>query len=299
MQTPRVRPHLVTEFVGHMFPTKSWDHEERRLEHALHHVRKHNLYGGHPDVAGGIAWCAFDYHTHKEFGSGDRICYHGVMDMYRLPKMAAYFYRSQKSPADEIVLHAATNWTMGDRSGGGNNPLVVFSNCDEVEIIIGDTTYARLQPDTDDYPHLKHPPFVLKWPEPYNPWGTPFYDLTVRGYIDGEQVAEHKIDAGHTPHELRLNAHTNQLAADGIDIARAAVQIVDKYGNVLPYQARVVQFKLDGDAQFIGENPLALLGGQAACYIKSGRTAGPVTLHAWTDGLPSTSIVIHIGESYG
>ncbi|MBN1565770.1 MAG: glycoside hydrolase family 2 protein, partial [Anaerolineae bacterium] len=117
IQTPRVRPHLITEFGGHMFPTKTWDHEERRLEHALLHARKHDLQMGHPDIAGAIGWCAFDYHTHQDFGSGDRICYHGVMDIFRLPKLAAYFYRSQKSPQDDIVLHAATNWTMGDRNG--------------------------------------------------------------------------------------------------------------------------------------------------------------------------------------
>jgi beta-galactosidase len=80
IQSPRVRPHLITEFGGHMFPTKTWDHEERRVEHALIHARKHNLQMGHPDVAGALGWCAFDYHTHREFGSGDRICYHGVME---------------------------------------------------------------------------------------------------------------------------------------------------------------------------------------------------------------------------
>ena len=24
----------------------------------------------------------FDYNTHEDFGSGDRICYHGVMDFF-------------------------------------------------------------------------------------------------------------------------------------------------------------------------------------------------------------------------
>ncbi len=47
IQTPRWRPHLITEFGGHMFPTKTWDQEERRIEHALKHARKHNLQMGH------------------------------------------------------------------------------------------------------------------------------------------------------------------------------------------------------------------------------------------------------------
>ncbi len=294
IQTPLTRPHLITEFGGHMFPTKTWDHEERRVEHALIHARKHNLQIGHSDVSGAIGWCAFDYHTHKEFGSGDRICYHGVMDIYRLPKMAAYFYRSQKSPADEIVLHAATNWTMGDRSGGGNNPLIVFSNCEKIEVLIGDIPQGFYQPDYEHYPHLAHPPFVIRWPEPFNPWGTEFRDLTVYGYIDGKVVAEHKIAADHIPHSLCLTTNTTQLISDGADMARIAVQITDKYGNVLPYQWRIIHFTLKGDADLIGENPLPLLGGQSACYVKSRHTVGEVMLDAYTADLPPVSVKLQI-----
>ncbi|MBE0691108.1 MAG: glycoside hydrolase family 2 protein, partial [Anaerolineae bacterium] len=296
IQPPLTRPHLITEFGGHMLPTKTWDHEERRIEHALKHARKHNLQMGHTDVAGAIGWCAFDYHTHKDFGSGNRICYHGVMDIYRLPKMAAYFYRSQKSPSVEIVLYAATNWTMGDRSGGGNNPLVVFSNCEAVEVLIGDTSQGCFQPDYEQYPHLNHPPFTVRWPEPYNPWGTAFSDLTVRGYIQGHVVAEHKIDSDHIPHSLRLSANTTRLKPDSADMARLAVQIVDKYGNVLPYQMRIVQFSLEGNAALIGDNPLVLLGGQGACYLKSRHTEGEVTIRAYTEGLPPAALVMKIGE---
>jgi beta-galactosidase len=295
LQAPLVRPHLITEFVGHMFPTKTWDHEERRIEHALRHVQKHNLQIGHPDVAGAIGWCAFDYHTHKEFGSGDRVCYHGVMDMYRLPKMVAYFYRSQKSPSDEVVLHAATNWTMGDRSGGGNNPLTVFSNCDEIEVFIGDESQGCFQRDVDQYPHLPYPPFIVRWAEPYNPWGTAFQDLTVRGYIGGVLVAEHIIDSAHIPHALRLTVSTDRLKADGADMVRVAAQVVDKYGNVLPYQMRAVQWTLDGNAELIGENPLVLLGGQGACYVKSRFVVSDVTIHAYTHGLPAAEYLIKIG----
>lgn len=296
IQTPRLRPHLITEFGGHMFPTKTWDHEERRVEHALKHVRKHNLQMGHPDVAGAIGWCAFDYHTHKDFGSGDRICYHGVMDIYRLPKMAAYFYRSQKSPSYEIVLHAATNWTMGDRDGGGNNPLMVFSNCDEIEVSIGNEYCGRFLPDREQYPHLPYPPFTVKWPEPYNPWGTEFMDLSVRGYLKGQVVAEHRIDSNHIPHHLRLGTNTLTLKPDGSDMARIAVQIVDKYGNVLPYQPRTVELSIEGDAALIGENPLVLMGGQAACFLKARRTAGNVIVRARAQNLPLATLVIQIGQ---
>ena len=49
----------------------------------------------------------YDYNTLGNFGSGDRICYNGVMDIFREPKPAAGFYKSQCEPEEEIVLEPA------------------------------------------------------------------------------------------------------------------------------------------------------------------------------------------------
>ena len=77
-----------------MFPTKRTDGVERTQEHALRHARVHDMLGADDRFAGGIGWCAFDYNTHANFGSGDRVCYHGVSDVFRIPKPAAGFYKS-------------------------------------------------------------------------------------------------------------------------------------------------------------------------------------------------------------
>ena len=95
---PNKLPYLITEFAGHMFPAKTWDHEERLIQHAQLHASIQNKQLGNDKIAGAIGWCAFDYATHIEFGSGDRVCYHGVMDIFRLPKWAAYLYKSQQLP---------------------------------------------------------------------------------------------------------------------------------------------------------------------------------------------------------
>ena len=138
---PLHTPHLVTEFSGHMFPTKTVDNEERQVEHALRHTRIQNQQFGMRNVTGAIGWCAFDYNTHRNFGSGDRICYHGVMDSFRLPKFAAYLYETQG--VDHPIVRIASFFTPGDRSVGGIDPLYVFSNCDEIELFIGaESTWA-------------------------------------------------------------------------------------------------------------------------------------------------------------
>ncbi|GIL12349.1 MAG: beta-galactosidase [Chloroflexota bacterium] len=293
VQEPEHTPHLVTEFNGHMFPTKSWDQEERQLEHALRHARIQDKAAGMDNVTGAIGWCAFDYNTHREFGSGDRICYHGVSDIFRLPKFAAYFYESQLDPAVRPVLRPATFWTMGDRSEGGVNPLVIFSNCDEVEVFFGDARFGRFQPDRKEFPHLPHPPFQI-WGLNLLWGGHKFDDLRVVGYVNGQAVIEQQIEADGVPRALVLEADDAELNADGADMTRLVFKIVDKYGNRLPYTNQVVSFEIEGPAELIGENPFALMGGQAALYVKAGRELGTVTVRATTPRLEAAAVTINV-----
>ncbi len=293
VQDPTHTPHLICEFNGHMYPTKIWDQEERAVEHAIRHARIQNLATAHPQVSGAIGWCAFDYNTHREFGSGDHICYHGVSDIFRLPKFAAYAYESQIDPAVRPVLRAATYWTMGDRSEGGIDPLVIFSNCDEIEMFTGDTLVDRYQPDREQFPHLEHPPFSIKGLQLL--WGQhKFEDLRLVGYMGGEAVIEQQIAGDGMPASLYLAADDDTLDADGADMTRLVFKIVDKFGNRLPYTNQVVSFEIEGPAELIGENPFAIMGGQAALYVKAGHEAGAVTIRATTPRLETAEVSLTI-----
>lgn len=89
------KAYFVSEYNGHMFPTKPYDSEEHMRDHLIRHAAVLDSVASHRDIAGSFGWCMFDYNTHKDFGSGDRICYHGVMDMFRNEKPAAYIYAAQ------------------------------------------------------------------------------------------------------------------------------------------------------------------------------------------------------------
>lgn len=285
---PEHTPHLVTEFNGHMFPTKSFDNEERRVEHALRHARvqsQAHLMGG---AAGAIGWCAFDYNTHKEFGAGDRICYHGVMDIFRIPKFAAFFYESQQSPQQRIVLHTGTGWQHGDVSEGVIEPVYVFSNCDRVIAYVGDARQGEFEPARDQFPGLPHPPFIITGLDARLAFRRE--DLHIVGYYQGEIVAEQRIAADGIPHALTLTADDLTLDADGTDMTRLLFQIVDPYGNPLPYATSIVSFTLEGDATLIGENPFPLVGGGAALYVKAGHTPSEIIVRASAPRLDSVEI---------
>ncbi len=156
--TPDTRKALlITEHNGHMFPTKSFDPWSKRQEHALRHMRVLNdaaADGGH---AGCFGWCMFDYPTHKDFGSGDRVCHHGVMDAFRNPKLAAYAYASQGSK--HTVLAVGSSMDIGDYPGGQIGDIHVFTNADTVELYKNGNYVTRLQ--TGDWKGLPHGPLLL------------------------------------------------------------------------------------------------------------------------------------------
>lgn len=295
VEQPKNKPHLITEYNGHMYPTKTFDGEERRIEHSHRHALVQNLAYGNDDVLGAIGWCAFDYNTHKEFGSGDRICYHGVMDIFRLPKWAAAVYASQQDPADKIVLQPATDWTMGDRSEGGNDPILVLSNVEKIDVWYGDEFLGNFEPDRETYPHLPHPPFNVTGLGMMMMWGQAFGTLRIVGYINGEAVIERKVSSDGVPKQLHLTADFDTLHADGSDMTALNVRITDEFGNTLPYALLPVTVTIDSDiAEIVGDVPMVLAGGQGAVYLKAKHTAGTVTVTASTPRLASVSVTVTI-----
>ena len=152
------KPLLITENNGHMFPTKSFDATDRRLEHALRHAKTLSDILSDTGYCGGIAWCAFDYNTHKDFGSGDHICHHGVFDIFRNPKYAAAFYKSQ---GEEPFLEVASLVQPSDFNEALMPKIYCFTNADYVELHKGEDYIGKFYPAKDEFPSLPHPPVIV------------------------------------------------------------------------------------------------------------------------------------------
>lgn len=151
------KPMLISEANGHMFPTKAFDHWDKRQEHALRHARVLNDAMADGQHAGCFQWCMFDYPTHKDFGSGDRVCYHGVMDQFRNPKLAAAVYASQQTKTP--VLEISSPMDIGDYAGGSVSDIYAFTNADEVRLYKNDEYVATFTPK--EYTALEHGPVKI------------------------------------------------------------------------------------------------------------------------------------------
>ncbi len=275
LKPPNHPRYLNTEFVGHTYPTKTIDQIERLREHTIRHARVHDQLASNPQYAGGIGWCAFDYNTHADFGSGDRICYHGVTDIFREPKPAAGFYKSQCDPRDEVVLEPAFHWARGDESIGFTKALVC-SNCDHLKFYIGDQLVAEADPDRQQFPHLKYAPFVADLSHAVDHWG----DLRIEGYIGGNKAVSKTLSGRGVDQKFALVPDDTRLLADGADTTRVVLRVTDEYGAIRPFANDAIQLALDGPAEIIGDNPFALVGGTGAIWIRSKEQPGTARLSA-------------------
>ncbi len=288
LRKPNHPRYLNTEFVGHTFPTKTTDDDERQREHTLRHARIHNQLASDPQYAGGIGWCAFDYNTHSNFGAGDRICYHGVTDIFRESKPAGGFYKSQCDPDEEVVIEPAFHWANSDESVGFSK-MVICSNCEQLKLSMREASLpsnpwvpvATVDPDRQEFGNLKYPPFVIEKSKlDMKPMKLHWGDLRIDGLIGGKVVASKTLSGSGVDRKFVLLPDDTALVADGADSTRVVLRVTDEFGATRTYANDPIVFTLDGPAELIGDNPFALIGGTGAVWIRARQSPGVVTLTA-------------------
>ncbi|RYE09865.1 MAG: glycoside hydrolase family 2 protein [Hyphomicrobiales bacterium] len=287
----RIVPYMITEYGGHMYPTKSYDQEQRQAEHVLRHLQVMNAAYGDPQIAGCIGWCAFDYNTHKDFGSGDRLCHHGVMDMFREPKFAAYAYASQCDADEEIVLKPVTFWARGERNIGGTLPLMILTNCEEVELRYGNQPPKRIGPDRENFPHLPHPPVVIDRrhfsAEELGLWGMRWEPAVITGYIGGKAVKEVKF--ADDPVAATLEAVADAEIVARHQTVRVIVRALDQAGNKLPFFPEPVAIEVTGAGKLLGPSIVPLRGGATGFWVEATST-GPIKVTTSNTRLGTTTL---------
>ena len=263
-----------------MFSTKRFDQVERVAEHVLRHARVHNQLAGDDRYAG---------------GSGDRSCYHGVSDIFRIPKPAAGFYRSQCDPSEEVVLEPGFFWSSGDHSGaGGPGKVPICSNCDRLKVYVAGALKKELDPDREHYGNLVHPPFQLDLSDlPLKPWG----DLRIEGYLGGKKVITKTYSGNGVDVALEVRPDDLELEGDGIDATRVVLRIVDEYGEPCQFSTGAVSLAIEGPGEIVGENPFGLVGGIGAVWIKTKEGAGKIRLHAKHQALGTKTVEIQVKPS--
>ncbi len=283
LKAPNHPLYLNTEFVGAEWPTRSSDNNAIQREHVLRYARIFDQIDSEPGYSGGLGWCAFDYNTHADFGGGDHVCYMGVCDIFREPKAAAGFFKSQSDPAVEPVLEPAFHFAENDQPGnfGESTPEVVCSNCDSIKVSIRPLTagpdafhpVSELKPARDQFPHLAYPPFFLTLPNGNDDWG----DLRLEGYVGGRKVVSKTLSGAGVARRFELLSDSAELLGDGSDSTRVVLRLTDEYGSIQRPSGDPFSLELSGPARLIGPTLISLTGGTTAVWVRANQYAGPAT----------------------
>ena len=231
-----------------------------------------------PGVVAGNDWCFSDYNR----GCAPGIEASGSVDIFRIPKPKYYFFRSQN--CDEPMVYAV-------RDGA---KVVVFSNCDEVELRVGGKPVARHTPDDGpDTPYnkdndcspgwetaqmwwadasggnpydggnarnLPHPPFTFT--------NVPDGDLEAVGYVKGVDAAKYAVRVPGAVKAVRTVVRDEGIAAGEGDLVFVDAELIDENGTVVP-EMRSVRFIADG-CEILGTSGPAEAG-IASCLVRAGK----------------------------
>jgi len=256
------------------------DGDKRLFQQALNFQEAHNdnLYG--PGF-GDLNWVMFDYKR----GYADDLETSGIMDIFRVPKFSFYFYQSQYGPRPDslgfgkpMIQIAKTDLRKRDKQVG------LYSNCDFVELFIGNKSLGKQRPDTDRISkNLIHAPFTFMLDS------NPEQDWKAIGYLGSHPVVETRLFLAGKPDKLDLEMDTSgkELESGKNDIVFLYCRVLDPNGHLVPDSQNEITLSLEGPGEIIGPGTIKAENGIASFLVKGGKQKGKIHVKAVSNSLKS------------
>ena len=154
--------------------------EEALLLQTWNFIWSHNRNANAPWMIGDCIWVGVDHFRGCSADFPISRC--GVLDYLRLPKFSYYFFQSQsETGAPQIFI--ANYWTPRPAHG----KVVVFSNCQEVELFVNGKSVGRHKPD-----HGPDSEYGVWHPE-----ADPLYMLANKSVLDDEKATAAALSQPH------------------------------------------------------------------------------------------------------
>ncbi|GAB5408315.1 MAG: glycoside hydrolase family 2 TIM barrel-domain containing protein [Balneolaceae bacterium] len=263
------------------------DGQRRLAQQALNFQEAHNsnLKG---NSFGDANWVMYDYNR----GYAPDLEASGIQDIFRIPKFVNYFYQSQTNPdltkdASEFngpMVYIANYWSDLDYT-----EVKVFSNADEVALVLNGEEISRKSHDSDRVStHLNHPPFTFQI-DSFTPG-----ELVANAYFNSELLATHKRITPAEPSKIVMEVDLSgkEVQSNTNDVIFVYANITDQDGNLIFNASNKVSFKIEGNGELIGGNPIHAEAGTATILLKAGQMPDNIKITAVSEGLEAGSIQI-------
>ena len=251
---------------------------------------------------GQFVWTGFDYLGEPSPYDTDAWPNHssvfGIIDLASIPKDRYYLYRSVWNRTDE-TLHVLPHWNWAGREGEVT-PVFVYTSYPSAELFVnGVSQGVRAKKAADGIvPCLGEKAmerFRLMWNDvTYQPG-----EIKVVAYdADGKAVAEKVVRTAGKASAIRLTPDREVLKADGEDLCYVNVSLVDKDGNPVPVDSRLVKVKVSGAGSFkaiangdptclepFQQPQMHLFSGQLTVLVQAASQPGDITVEVSGKGV--------------
>ncbi len=254
-----------------------------------------------PYMAGQFLWTGVEYLGESEWprvvnGSG-------LIDKTGEMKNSAYQHQSWWSSKPMIYVMRTegnagnggwvSNWTPSDVDTYDEAKLQVFSNCDEVELLLNDKSLG-VKPMPED----KASPRI---------WTTTFQKGTLKavGRNNGKVVAEQVLKTADKASKIILTADKPVVVNNWNDVVYVTASITDENGNLVHAADNKIAFSISGPGVIAAVDNASLTStepfqakersayrGKCVAIVKANADSGRITVTASAEGLKSGNAII-------
>ena len=232
-----------------------------------------------------------------------------ILDICGFMKPNAYFRKSIWSDEPFVYLafydqylkpdYARGRWSFPQMSSHLNHEYfnrrtvtaAIFTNCSEVELWInGKKRGLRSRNDFKNG--------IIEWTFEYTT-----ENIEVKGFEKGKEVCSYALKPAGKAQKIKLIPDKTELKSGCADIAHIEINITDKNGILCPNEEQLIEFSLDGDAEFLGacsgdlnQNlgytipKVVTSAGKALAIIKAGDSGGNIDLRVYSGELEKASL---------
>ncbi len=230
-----------------------------------------------PYLCGEFRWTGIDY-IGETFRWPSIKSDNGVIDTANFKKDHFYLYQSMwVDKTEKPMVHILPHWTHNTLNHGTIIPVWVYTNCDEVELLLNDNVIGRQARDSKKN---------LQFNVPYSS-GT----LTAVAYIDGKVACKTAHTTASYPQKVLTTSDFATATFNGLDTVQLDFIIADECDIMVPYANNTLHFDVYGNAEFVGTDngncidhtlqtskSRRAFNGLVACTIKLADSAGDVAV---------------------
>lgn len=189
-----------------------------------------------------MVWLYEDHGCDREYRDAPLLHYNpkGWVDAYHFPKYVYYLWQANYA-VKRMVWAMPHFWRR--QYIGQKKPFTVDSNCEEVELFVGNKSFGKLKTNADN----RHSVTFENIPVSDN-------TLKVVGYNQGKKAAEYALPMTSAATKLVLSGSHSSILAQKSSVVIIKADIVDKNNNHIYGARNTVTWSVEGPATLVGAN---------------------------------------------